>query len=243
MRDGAGWLPRTQDRLEVSVVTAFWNTREEWILQSARSTLAQTHEEGGPELEVELVLVDDGSEDEYLLQRVVEALDDPRVIPVGITHRGVGAASNVGVGEATHELVARMDSDDLMLPSRLFWQGTYLQEHLHVQVIAGGMEYVTADLEPIREVLPSEAHGFRGYHGQVYHGASMFRRGAWELAGGYPEEDRKGADWRFFKKLERWRAHFSTWPELAIRRRIHRESHSYPHSKHLQKVLEEHVGP
>lgn len=230
---GAPWLER--DRPAVSVVTCFWNTPREWILESCRSTLSQ---EG---VDVELVLVDDGSDSPDLLDEIHADLElDGRVIPIGIEHGGVGRASNVGIGEASHELVARLDADDASLHGRLEAQARHLLAHLHVTVVSGGMEYVTASGEHVRYERPGPFTARASYDGQVPHGASMFRKSAWELVGGYPEKDRRGMDWHFLRKLEEAGARFSTLELLAIRRRLHEGSHSFADSSYLQKMLARH---
>lgn len=65
----------------------------------------------------ELIVVDDGSTDgtrEYL-----EAIDDRRVRPIGLEHRGITSARNAGLRLACGEWVAFHDSDDLWLPGKL----------------------------------------------------------------------------------------------------------------------------
>lgn len=75
------------------------------------SILAQDHRN------LELLAIDDGSTDGSgeLLDRV----DDPRVRVIHQENRGLVAALNRGLDEARHELVARMDADDLATPDRL----------------------------------------------------------------------------------------------------------------------------
>ena len=68
----------------------------------------------------ELIVVDDGSTDgtrEYL-----EAIDDRRVRPIVLEHRGITSARNAGLRLARGEWVAFHDSDDLWLPEKLEWQ-------------------------------------------------------------------------------------------------------------------------
>ena len=77
-----------------------------------RSILAQTVGE------LELIVVDDGSTDGSA--EVIERTADPRLRCVTIEQRtGQANAANVGIGEARAPFVARLDADDLALPSRL----------------------------------------------------------------------------------------------------------------------------
>ena len=74
----------------------------------------------------ELIVVDDGSTDgtrEYL-----EAIDDPRVRPLSLEHRGITSARSSGLGPARGKWVAFLDSDDLWLPRKLELQLCRLAE-------------------------------------------------------------------------------------------------------------------
>ncbi len=75
------------------------------------SLLWQTHRE------LEVVVVDDGSDD--ATSAVVRAHDDPRVRLVRQDNAGPGAARNRGIAEARGELVAFVDADDVLLPGYL----------------------------------------------------------------------------------------------------------------------------
>lgn len=67
--------------------------------------------------DIEVVVVDDGSDDETA--DIVAAHRDPRVRLVRQENRGVAAARNVGVAAVRADLVAFCDADDMLLPSHL----------------------------------------------------------------------------------------------------------------------------
>ncbi len=105
MTDGSG-AP------EVSVVIP---TRNRWPLLSSNgltSALCQR------EVEVEVIVVDDGSTDET--PERLRALDDPRVRVIrNETSRGVARARNAGLAEARGAWVAWLDDDDVWSPYKL----------------------------------------------------------------------------------------------------------------------------
>ncbi|OIR18759.1 putative glycosyltransferase EpsE [mine drainage metagenome] len=78
--------------------------------------------------EWELVIVDDGSTDGTWERLVELAAADPRIRPLRRPARGIVDALNAGLGEARGRLVARMDADDEMLPTRLEEQVSYIDE-------------------------------------------------------------------------------------------------------------------
>lgn len=70
----------------------------------------------------EVIVVDDGSTDETRSSIADEARRDRRVIAIDMPHRGVGAAREVGIARARHEMIAFLDSDDEWLPGKLVEQ-------------------------------------------------------------------------------------------------------------------------
>jgi glycosyltransferase involved in cell wall biosynthesis len=95
----------------LSVVIPTWN-RAGLVVEAVESALGQ---EGG---DLEVIVVDDGSTDgtaEIIEQRFGKAVKLLRMA----TRSGVGAARNEGVSQATGDLLAFLDSDDLWLPGKL----------------------------------------------------------------------------------------------------------------------------
>src|SRR5262249_25063004 len=102
---------RRMSRRLLSVVIPTWN-RACLVCEAVQSALSQ---EGG---NVEVIVVDDGWTDETAdiiekrFGRDVNLLQLPR-------RSGVGAARNEGARQATGDLLAFLDSDDLWLPGKL----------------------------------------------------------------------------------------------------------------------------
>ena len=95
----------------LSVVIPTWN-RARLVCEAVDSALAQWPEG------VEVIVVDDGSKDntaDELARRF-----GSRIKLLHMPHRGgIGAARNTGVSQASGELLAFLDSDDLWLPGKL----------------------------------------------------------------------------------------------------------------------------
>jgi len=111
--DGAPSGDRTASATtpRVSVVIPAYR-RGDVVGRAVDSALAQTVDD------IEVVVVDDGSEDGT--ETVVTGYDDPRVRYLAHErNRGVSAARNTGVEAATGEYVAFLDSDDEWLPRKL----------------------------------------------------------------------------------------------------------------------------
>jgi GT2 family glycosyltransferase len=121
----------------VTVIMAMRNA-ERFVADSARSVLAQ---EG---VDLELVVVDDGSTDRS--RAVVEAIarEDSRVRIVDGPRGGIAMAVNAGLAAARGQFVSRCDSDDLYPAGRLRRQVEWLRSHADFGAVSGSFETIDA---------------------------------------------------------------------------------------------------
>ncbi len=92
---------------QVSVIIPFYNA-EKYLRRSVDSITGQTYRE------LEILLVDDGSEDSSPAIADALAGEDARIRVIRPPHGGVSAARNAGLKEASGEYILFMDSDDWM---------------------------------------------------------------------------------------------------------------------------------
>jgi glycosyltransferase involved in cell wall biosynthesis len=105
--------------------------------------------------EWELVLVDDGSRAAETLAEIDRIASDPRVVLIRLEeNQGIAPALNVGLGRCRGKLVARMDADDKMMPTRLQRQFAYLQAHSDVSAL--GTQLQGIDWETGQLLTPTE---------------------------------------------------------------------------------------
>ena len=108
----------------VSILISTHNA-ERFIAETLESILAQTL------ADFECIIVNDGSTDGTA--RVVESYQhDPRIKLINLDKVGLCKALNHGLAHTRAPLIARMDSDDVMLPTRLAEQVEYLRAHPEV---------------------------------------------------------------------------------------------------------------
>jgi len=100
----------TPDAVRFSIVIPTYN-RAPLIGRAVECALYQTYPAG------EIIVADDGSTDNTI--EVVRRID-PRILVIPLDHGGPSRARNCGVGIATGEWIAFLDSDDL-------WHPDYLQ--------------------------------------------------------------------------------------------------------------------
>ena len=128
---------------------------EKYLCETLESVFSQTFQD------FEVLIVDDHSTDDTL--KIVRSFADSRIrLLVGL-QKGLAAALNYGMQEATGEYIARIDADDLMVLTRLEKQVAYLDEHPKVAVCGGGgakllwSKYLSACPSGIFETMPSKS--------------------------------------------------------------------------------------
>ena len=116
--------------MHVSVVMPSHN-RQAYIGQAIKSVLMQQH------AEFELIIVDDASTDGTSEIIDYYARQDHRIRAVHhAENKGVAIALNEGLQFATHELVARIDDDDIMSPIRLARQIEFMDANRDISVVS-----------------------------------------------------------------------------------------------------------
>jgi glycosyltransferase involved in cell wall biosynthesis len=116
-------LPRTPSAL-VSLIMPAWNPNPAWLREAVASALGQ---EG---CEIELILVDDGSDPP--VQDLLEGLEDERMRLLRVPHGRVSRARNAGIDAARGNYVRFIDCDDVVLADST----------AHLLALAGGKERV-----------------------------------------------------------------------------------------------------
>jgi glycosyltransferase involved in cell wall biosynthesis len=132
---------------------------------------------------IELVVVDDGSDDEPT-QASLERLESDGVRVVRHDrNRGLSAARSTGLEVTRAPYVFPLDSDDLAVPYVLGQMANRLDEHPEAAVCYG--DYVEfGGLERIRAV-PTRIDPFRLAYTNEYPASALFRRNVLEGVGGW----------------------------------------------------------
>ena len=100
--------------MKFSVIIPLYNGAR-FIEATLDSVLAQTYKN------YEVILVNDGSPDnvEEVVQRYISKHSDIRSIYIKQENRGLGAARNTGIREATGDVIAILDQDDIWYSDKL----------------------------------------------------------------------------------------------------------------------------
>ena len=207
-------------RPRVSVVMPVYNG-ERYIGRAVTSVLASDFRD------IELVVLDDGSEDASADVARRAAAGDERLRIVTLPHRGVAATRNSGLSEARAPLVANADADDVMLPDRLRRQVAYLDAHPECVVVSARSLIVDGEGRPLRIAGRWFSHEdvdcwlLNGHGGALGGESAMFRREAAQRVGGYaPHLQTTGEDHDLWLRMAEV-GRVAVLPEVLTLYRVH----------------------
>ena len=167
---------------DVSVVMPV-HDGQRWLSQAIDSILAQTHRD------LELIVIDDGSQDQTPAILDSFAHRDGRVRVVTQAKLGIVAALNRGIAAAAAPLIARLDADDVALPSRLELQLAEFRQRSRLVLLGSLAEKI--DDEGQRTGTMGQDFGRRNLKAGLrtrnpfVHSSVMFDKAVAQRCGGY----------------------------------------------------------
>lgn len=201
----------------VSIVTISFN-QAEFIERTILSVLGQDY----PELEY--VVVDPGSTDgsREIIERYRSRISKVILRP----DRGAADGLNHGFAEATGDIFAFLNSDDLLLPGAVSSAVRFLEKHPEIDVVSGHSHLIGPDDRFLRR-LYSDRMSVRRY---VYWSviliqpSTFFRRDIFERVGGFNIENKAIWDGELFLEMARAGGRFAVAKEFWSAYRLHAQS-------------------
>ena len=182
------------------------------------------------DIELNIIVVDDGSTDASLEIIKTLAQKDPRIQLIAGKHRGISAARNVGVRAASSDYITFLDSDDICPPGRIARQLRRLRSHPDAVAIIGEslwFETLTPDLEPVV--------GTRHLRMICVHlHSALFVSSVFDNFGHFDETLEFAEDLDFFLRLLEADAKILVEDEIAslYRRHENNSTRSFSHTRH-----------
>ncbi|HEX6490685.1 MAG TPA: glycosyltransferase family A protein [Gaiellaceae bacterium] len=210
----------------VTVIAASYNGQR-FLGEALASAFAQEFDS------YEVVFVDDGSTD-----RTAEIA---RSFPVRYLYQensGLPAARNAGLAQARGSLIAFLDDDDLLPPTKLAVQARYLLEHPGTGCVLGRQDWILEQGVEPPQLAPDPIYGEPGGVQLV---SAMIRRDVLEELGGFDPNYRYAEDRDLFVRLREHRVEIEVLPEVVLHKRLHGSNMTFnrPESHPLLRSLKE----
>ena len=165
---------------KVSVVMCCYNS-ERYIKETIDSVLNQTF------TDFEFIIWNDGSTDST--EKIILSYKDDRINYFKDENKGEGKAANLACQYVTSNYIARIDSDDLWLPTKLEEQYRYMEMHPEIVLSSFPMILIDADSKYIKHTFPITKLSYINEHftesNTICHSGSMYRTSAYRKIGGY----------------------------------------------------------
>ncbi len=111
--------------VQLSIIIPTFNA-ERYIKEAIDSILSQTFQD------FEILIIDDGSDDRTL--DILKGYNNQRIKILYGPKKGISAALNLGIDSAKGEYIARMDADDISLPSRFEKQIKFMSKNTDIDI-------------------------------------------------------------------------------------------------------------
>lgn len=198
----------------VSIVTPSFN-QHEFVERTVRSVLDQSY----PNLEF---FVQDGASTDGTTD-VLSHYGDRLAGWSSCPDNGQANAINAGFAKSSGEIMAWLNSDDILLPGTLAYVTEYFSRHPNVDVVYGHRILIDEhDREIGRWILPSHNDKVLSWEDFIPQETMFWRRRIWEKSGGHVDESfRFAMDWDLLLRFRDAGARFVRLPRFLGGFRVH----------------------
>lgn len=204
----------TQSPLTISVVTPSFN-QGHFIEKTIRSVLDQDY----TNLEY---FIQDGSSTDHSIE-IIKRYQENLTGWVSIPDNGQTQAINLGFAKTQGEIMAYLNSDDLLLPGALACVADYFHLHPHIDVVYGNRLLIDEEGQEIgRWILPGHDSKVLSWADYIPQETLFWRRRIWDKVGGKLDESfRFAMDWDLLVRFKEAGAQFAHIPFFLGAFRIH----------------------
>jgi GT2 family glycosyltransferase len=181
---------------KVTVLMSVYNGRQ-YLSGAIESILGQTFQD------FDFLIINDGSTEP--VDQVIDSYNDDRIVLVTQENMGLTRSLNKGLALAKGLYVARMDSDDISLPTRLHAQVAAMEEDGDLALVGCFFDVVDEHgcLLERKELITDPIYRLwrLQFHNNYGHGSVMFRKEAVKAVGMYNESLRYAQDYDLWSRL------------------------------------------
>lgn len=171
------------------LMSVYYKEKPEYLEQAIESMMNQTIPTD------DFVLVCDGplgSELDNIIRQAQDTYGKILKVVRLKKNSGLGNSLNYGMKYCKHDLIARMDSDDISMPNRCEKEMQLFEKNFELDIVSGTVLEFQSDTKAITGTrkLPKEQNDIKQFskkRNPFNHPAVMFRKKAVEEVGGYQE--------------------------------------------------------
>lgn len=203
----------------ISVVMSVYNEPLEWIEQSIDSILNQTFKD------FEFIIINDNPERVDLPQFLTNYAEKDSRIRIITNPKNIGLTKslNIGLNNSRGEYIARMDADDISLPTRFEKQIEFMDAHPEV-IVCGTKIKLFGKIKPfyIKNIFTNDIdiRGQMFYNSGFAHPTVFIRKATLDKAGiKYDETFRNAQDYKLWYDL-RYQGKYANLKEKLVKYRL-----------------------
>jgi hypothetical protein len=218
-------VPKLQHAPRISVITPSLN-QGVFIERTIQSVLRQQYPL------IEYIVKDGCSSDDTLA--IVQNYSDQLANVLVSRDSGLANGLNQGFSSTTEDILAYLNSDDILLPGALWYVADFFTRHPDVDVVYGQRVVIDEhDNEIGRWVLPPHDNDVLSWADYVPQETLFWRRAIWEKVGAYVDESfRFAIDWELLIRFRDAGARMVRLPRFLGGFRVH------PHQKTSAEMAE-----
>ncbi len=202
---------------KISIVMAVYNGSD-LLDQTLKSIGKQTYSNW------ELIIVDDGSNNSTveLIKKYMKK--NSRIKLIRQSNQGQTKALNTGLKQVSGEFVARIDADDIMLPTRLDKQVKFLNEHPEIGLVGSSVNYCDESNKHFFILTPPTTHNELVSQlirrNPFVHSSIMFRSKILDKVGLYNTRLKAAQDYDYWMRISQ-KFRVANIPEILVTIRKH----------------------
>ena len=181
---------------KLTVLMSVYNGQQ-YLAQAIESILEQTFED------FEFLIINDGSTEP--VGKIISSNKDDRIVLVNQENVGLTRSLNRGLALARGVYVARMDSDDISMRTRLQAEVAELEADENLDLVGSFFDMVDehGNLIERKELILDPIYRLwrLQFHNNYGHGSVMFRKDSVKAAGMYDEKLRYAQDYDLWSRL------------------------------------------
>lgn len=195
-----------------------------WFFKAIESILQQTHRNW------QLVIVCEGD-----AGPLSWCLNDERITLIQGRGKGLAAALNLGLKACKHELVARMDADDVMDPERIERQVAAFIANPRIDILGTQIDF---GAETTHHPRRPSYRDFRENPWMINHPSVMFRAASIRWLGGYDESLQAAEDLELWLRASQLGLWIENLPEVLLTHRLHKDQacHRRVHEETVNRI-------